>query len=146
MPAVRKPTSILEATGALVANPHRVRKGEPHTGRGIGPPGPHLTSGQAGCWDEVVSACADGVFQSSDRPFLEELACLLDESRRVRAWVPKEGAADTGWRPQFGSLKISLLLTMFARCGMTPSDRSRVFVAPGGKDGDQKTGLAYFKK
>ena len=71
MPAVRKPTAVLESVGAFKANPNRSRPDEPDTGRGIGPAPDHMDEDAASIWDEVVGNTAPGVFQSSDRPMME---------------------------------------------------------------------------
>lgn len=128
MPAVRKPTAVLESVGAFKANPNRSRPDEPDTGRGIGPAPDHMDEDAASIWDEVVGSTAPGVFQSSDRPMMEMLANLLAEYRRDVSG--------------FGGRKYMTLLNLLARSGMTPSDRSRVTV----KSGPQpKEGLAKFR-
>jgi len=83
-------------------------------------------------WDEIVAECAPGVFQSSDRKLLEHMARLIAASRRDPY--------------HFGIRQTALLINLLARCGMTPSDRSRVF-APPKPDAAQKpkTGLASFR-
>src|SRR5690242_11238216 len=83
MPALRKPTAILEADGGLKAQPgrHVDRKTEPNTGRGVGPAPEYLPEEQRNVWDEIVGNCAPGVFQSSDRYALEALTCLVTEFR-----------------------------------------------------------------
>lgn len=128
MPAVRKPTAVLEATGAFQNHPNRTRTGEPNTGRGIGPAPEHMDEDAASVWDEIVGNTAPGVFQSSDRPMMEMLANLLTEYRANPAG--------------FGGRKYQTLLNLLARAGMTPSDRSRVTVpsAP-----QEKVGLAKFR-
>ena len=82
MPALRKPTAVLEASGAFIHNPNRKRDAEPNTGRGIGPAPDHLDEQQRATWDEIVSSCAAGVFQSSDRPMMEVLTVHLSEFRK----------------------------------------------------------------
>lgn len=131
MPAVRKPTSVLEASGAFDANPKRRRANEPDTGRGIGPAPETLSENVRVVWDEIVGNCAAGVFQSSDRTMMEMLARLIAEFRE------NPGA--------FGGRKYQTLLALLARCGMTPSDRSRVFVPAAPDDGKAKSGLASFR-
>jgi hypothetical protein len=131
MPAQRKPTAILEASGAFEANPKRARPDEPNSGRGVGPAPGHLAEDERAVWDEIVADCAAGVFQSGDRVMLEVLSCLLAEYRRDRAG--------------FGGRKYQQLTGLLARCGMTPADRSRVTV-PRGTNGEKpKVGLASFR-
>lgn len=112
MTALRKPTATLEASGAFLKNPNRKRDAEPNTGRGIGPAPAHLDDLQRAAWDEVVSSCAAGVFQSSDRPMMEVLSVHLAEFRKDPAG--------------FGFKRTQVLVQLLARCGMTPSDRSKV--------------------
>lgn len=129
MPAVRKPTAVLDAGGAFENHPSRARKHEPDTGRGIGPAPDYMTPEQGQIWDEIVSNCAAGVFQSSDRLMMEALCVLVAEFR-----------ADPGG---FGGRKYQQLVTFLARCGMTPSDRSRVTVPSGS---EKKSGLSSFRR
>ena len=115
----RTATALLEARGTFEHNPQRARPYEPVTGRGIGPAPDHLDEQQRATWDEVVSSCAAGVFQSSDRPMMEVLTVHLSEFRKDPVG--------------FGFKRTQVLLTLLGRCGMTPADRSKV-VVPRGKD------------
>jgi hypothetical protein len=131
MPALRKPTAVLEASGAFQHDPKRRRDHEPDTGRGVGPPPDWLTEGERQAWDQLVADTAAGVWQSSDKAFLEQLARMLAKSR--------EG-------PEvFGTKSMTLFVSMLARAGMTPADRSKVYVKPDGKEEKPKTGLASFR-
>lgn len=132
MPAVRKPTAVLEAAGSFKKNRARTRKGEPDTGRGVGPAPEWLDETERAMWDEIVGDCAPGVFQSSDRVALTAMARLLAEFRHTPAL--------------FGARKYALLLTFLARFGMTPSDRSRVVVREDEPTEKPKTGLASFRR
>jgi hypothetical protein len=128
---LRKPTAMLEAAGSFEKHPGRRRTREPNSGRGIGPAPAHLDEGQRAIWDEVVSSCAPGVFQSSDRGMMEMLCVLFAEFR----------ADYVG----FGGRKYQTLFTLLARCGMTPADRSRVTVERNEPEEKPKTGLASFR-
>jgi len=131
MPALRKPTTILEANGAFERNPARTRTNEPKAS-GIGPAPAYLDEQEQGIWDEIVRNCAAGVFQSSDRVLLEGIC------RLIRTWRTDPY--------HFGTKSMTLLLSMLARCGMTPSDRSRVSVPPSDPKDKPKTGLASFRR
>ena len=131
MSAVRKPTAHLEASGAYKKDPARARHHEPDTGRGVGPAPEWVADEVRQAWDAIVSDTAPGVWQSSDRVFLEVLSTQVARFRR-------EGEA-------YGIQRIGVLLSMLARGGMTPSDRSRVFVGQQPSDGKAKTGLASFR-
>lgn len=134
MSAVRKPTAVLEANGAFTRNPKRARarRYEPDTGRGVGPAPEYLTSEQGKAWDDIVSACAPGVFQSSDTVFLAAMSAMVAQFREDPVG--------------FGISRYQIFLTMLTRAGMTPSDRSRVAVPPAPSDDGKKTGLASFKR
>lgn len=131
MPAPRKPTAVLAAGGAFDAHPSRARPREPNTGRGIGPAPAYLSEAERSIWDEIVGHCAAGVFQSSDRLMLECLCVLVAEFRANRAL--------------FGGRKYQQLLSLLARCGMTPSDRSRVAIS-GEQNEKPRAGLASFRR
>lgn len=130
MPAQRKPTAVLEASGAFQNHPARRRGSEPDSGRGVGPAPDWLDEDARQEWDEIVADCAAGVWQSGDRKFLGLTAEMLARFRRD----PRE----------FGTKSMTLLLGMLARSGMTPSDRSRVIVKRSEPE-KPKTGLASFR-
>lgn len=131
MPAVRKPTAMLEASGAFKANPARSRPNEPNTGRGVGPAPSWLGETVRQAWDDIVRDTAPGVWQSSDRVFLEVLSGQVADFREVG--------------PEFGVKRTTMLLAMLRQAGMTPADRSRVAVPTEKSDGKPKTGLASFR-
>lgn len=128
MPAHRVPTELLEvqATRTEIDRTH-----EPQAG-GVGAAPEHLSSRRAAIWDEIVGTCAPGVFQSSDRILLEVIAGLVERMRDD----PRG----------FGVSAISVLQGLLCRCGMTPSDRSRVYVAKPSDAKKPKTGLASFRR
>lgn len=130
MPAVRKPDVILEAAGSWKKDPARRRVNTPSTGRGVGPAPEGLAEDEVAAWDQIVADCAPGVWQSSDRGFLEQLARMLARSRRN-----PDG---------FGTKSMTLFVGMLARAGMTPADRSKVFVSRE-QDEKPKSGLASFR-
>lgn len=128
---MRKPTAVLETNGAFENHPSRARPNEPQAS-GIGPAPEHLPDDQKAIWDEIVRNCAAGVFQSSDRVLLEGIVGMVARFR----------ASGDG----FGTKSMTLLVSMLARCGMTPADRSRVHVTPPNADTKPKTGLASFRR
>ncbi len=131
MPAVRKPTAVLEANGSFENHPNRARPHEPDTGRGIGPAPAFVPEELRPIWDEIVGMCAPGVFQSSDAVFMAGLVALVGQWR--------DGPKD------FGIQRYNVLLTYLSRAGMTPADRSRVFVPKQADSGKEKRGLASFR-
>jgi hypothetical protein len=66
----RKPTAVLELTGAFRKNPQRKRT-EPPTAGPLGDPPEHFTAEQAAVWHELASICPPGVLMRSDRVVVE---------------------------------------------------------------------------
>ncbi len=112
----RKPTAVLQLTGALERNPGRYhdRKTEPRLLDELGEPPKRLTEQQKEAWNEISDNCPCGVLTKADRHSLEMAAVLLAEF-----WA--NGA-------QMQGTHLSLLNTLLAKMGMNPSDRSRVTV------------------
>jgi hypothetical protein len=131
MGAPRKPTNILELSGAYRKNPSRrnARRNEPIPIPGIGdPPADFLRSDSPtsiallAIWDEMIQTCAPDVLTRMDRFALETL-CRL--KRKERTSSIKGG-------------EIGALNNLYAKFGMTPSDRSKAAVATE-KHGDELT-------
>jgi hypothetical protein len=71
----------------------------------------HLNDSQKGIWDELVKAIVPGVLAQSDRMILEIASVLLAEFR-------ENGTLSVG--------NMSHLISVLARLGMSPADRSKV--------------------
>jgi hypothetical protein len=115
MPEPRKPTAILESSGAFDKNPQRrgARANEPVPSGEIGDPPKGFDKTLKSIWREFITEAPPGVLKNSDRKNLE-LACLvMKEIRR--------GTAKAADRAQLHKCLVSM--------GMTPADRSRVSVA-----------------
>lgn len=114
--ANRKPTAILQLTGALERNPGRYkeRASEPKDLDALGDPPKRLTAQQKEAWNEITNNCPHGVLTKADRHTLELTVVLLAEF-----WA--NGV-------QMQGTHLSLLNTLLAKMGMNPSDRSRVTV------------------
>ena len=114
----RKPTALLEASGAFAHNPARgrARANEPKPTGPIGDPPAWLKIKERTCWAELVTASAPGVLTSSDSIALAT-ACVLYAAIKAR----KATAADFNQFRQY--------LAQFA---MTPASRSNVQVKPTG--------------
>lgn len=113
---LRKPTSILELSGAFKINPSRgrARENEPETDDELGDAPEHLSAEVRACWDEIVKYSHKGTLSSNDRILVEHGARLL---QRLRA---------SNWQVD---PKIYIRFEAFlARMGMTPVDRSKVSV------------------
>lgn len=117
----RIPSKIHEIKGSKRTN-HRLkhdRAGEPVPTGPVGGAPKHLTDEQAAVWDELVSITPPGVLTCADAPHLEVVACLLAEFRAAPA--------------DFPAARLAILNRSLAQCGLTPSDRSKVCVAPADK-------------
>jgi len=110
LPRPRKPTELLELTGAFAKNPSRTRPVGAKSEHGLGEPPAHLLAEEAACWHEVVGNSAANVLTSADRVLVEMVARLLARSRVE--WL--KGAE---W---------ALMLQCLVRLGWTPADRSKV--------------------
>lgn len=122
----RTPTNILEARGAFKKNPGRARAraNEPEVRAPVGGP-PEGWVEQAkhnmryaeyvALWKEICASAPAGVLTVADRP-LVELYCRKMYSVR-RDLDPR--ASDVGQ-----------IVSILAKFGMTPSDRSRVYGTP----------------
>ena len=122
----RKPTAVLELTGAFKKDPQRRRKNEPKPGGPIGEPPPGFNAELKVIWRELVTAVPAGVLTISDR-WLVELACrTMHDVRR--------GAALASER--------NLLLSCLSRMGLTPADRSRIAVPKEKEEIDELAQLA----
>jgi hypothetical protein len=115
----RKPTNVLELKGAFKKDPQRKRPSEPVPTGGIGPAPSALPAKLRVIWDEVVAICPPGVLGNSDRIALEALVRLLNEFRTDYA--------------EFSGARMSQLVSLMGRFGLTPSDRSKI-VVPKGKE------------
>lgn len=109
----RKPTNVLQLTGAFKKDPQRAaaRVDEPDPEGDIGDPPAHLTEIERGCWVELVGLCHEGVLCAADRPFMEYGARVWAQLRSDLFIDPKLGIR---------------FETVCARLGMTPADRSKV--------------------
>lgn len=139
----RKPTSLLEISGAFKKDPQRgaARSLEIKPTGAIGPPpahweqpGSYPKGALAAIWNEFVAEALPGVLGNSDRKQLEIVCVLTFEARR------------TGSKNQFRAM--AELRQHLAKLGMNPTDRSRVSNGGGGlakdEEGKPKGKLAAF--
>lgn len=122
MARLHQPSKVLEMRGAHKKHPERKRTREPVPRAGIGPAPGHLTDEQRAIWDEVVGITPAGVLGDSDRVSLEALAKLIDDMRKDFS--------------KFTGSKMSQMISLLARFGLTPADRTRISV-PSGKGGNE---------
>jgi phage terminase small subunit len=116
VPQPRKPTAILEASGAFIKHPERraARKNEPKPTGKLGAPPSFLSAEEKKIWKELEGIITPGVLGNSDR-WAIEIACNLMAKRR-------DGSIKTQ--------ELSMLLSLLGRLGMTPADRSKVAGVP----------------
>jgi len=117
---IRKPSAILEASGAFGKNPNRRRPHEPRSNQPVGDPPAYLSPTEREIWAAIVFDCPAGVLTAADRWVLA-MACQLQALAQARTIKGVE-------RQQ--------LISCLARFGMTPSDRARVSVAPSASEQD----------
>ena len=122
----RKPTAVLELTGAFKKDPQRKRPQEPKPNGPLGEPPTDFDEYLRALWRDLVRMVPAGVLTISDR-WLVELAC-----RTMRD--VKKGQA-------LASEK-NLLLACLSRMGLTPADRSKIAVPPEKEELDELAQLA----
>jgi hypothetical protein len=126
MPARRKPTALLVASGAYAKNPARARdrEDEPTPEGPLGDPPAEWTEGAASnqryveylkAWAEIVAQAAFGVLTSADRDAVELAVLLKYKIRRAAAGYGKATSGD------FAQLR-----ALLGQFGLIPSERSRV--------------------
>jgi hypothetical protein len=76
MPA-RKPTKLLDISGAFKKNPQRRRDAEPTSSGPLGDPPERLPEAALPFWHELVAMAPTGVLQQSDRWAVELAARLM---------------------------------------------------------------------
>jgi len=114
MGAQKKPQALRELHGTANRNKHRDNQEQPEVTRGIGPPSNRLTAEQKEIWDEIVGQMYAGVLAEGDRLALELLCRLVLEMRNNFE--------------EMNASKITQLVGLLSRFGMTPSDRTKIIV------------------
>jgi len=111
----RKPTPVLELTGAFKKDPQRRRDAEPVCEGPLGDPPLTWDNDEElrSIWKEIVSITPAGVLTRADR-LIVEMICIT--MKRVRS-----GHALLG--------EMRLLMTGLGKLGLTPADRSKVSIA-----------------
>ena len=113
----RKPTALLEASGAFAKNPARgrARANEPKPTGALGPPPGWLNKTAVQCWHDLVARVPYPLTNADDN-ILAATAYLESKLRR--------GEANLG--------EIGQYTKCLQQMGMTPSARSNVQVKPTG--------------
>lgn len=119
MPRPRKPTKILQFTGAYAKNPHRAdeRANEPQPNGPLGDAPPHFKERERAIWIELVGEIHAGVGCKADRGSLEQLCVLVSKARTQY---------ETGG-PLAVDEKTLLAIDRYrSKFGLDPSSRSKV--------------------
>ena len=144
----RKPTAVLEASGAFEKDPQRrdARANEPASNGPIGNPPDYFDENHRDVWFELADMAPDGVLAKSDRLHLEVAVRLTVKMRLAPAKMPKwlsylgKALTTLGMSPLdidemknafraalgINGQELALLGATLTRMGMTPADRSRV--------------------
>lgn len=122
----RKPTAVLELTGAFQKDPQRKRPNEPKPTGSLGEPPVDFDEYLKALWQDLVRMVPAGVLTNADR-WLVELACRT--MRQV-----KKGEALAAEK--------NLLLSCLSRMGLTPADRSKIAAQPQKEELDDLAQLA----
>jgi hypothetical protein len=108
----RKPTNVLDLSGAYKKNPQRRRPNEPKPEWGIGKAPRSLTPRQQAIWREIVKHCAPEVLTCQGRFTLEIICMGVDTVRQGTA-----SPADS-----------DRVFKQLGKFGLTPGERSNVLV------------------
>ena len=109
MPRPRKPTKILELSGAFLQNPQRKRPAEPIPTGELGPAPDYMPVEVGTIWSELAEPAH--WLTAADRAMLEGAALRLHRMR-----------TDPGFKAT------PALISALARLGFSPADRARVSV------------------
>lgn len=107
----RKPTNVLELTGAFKKHPERARKDAEAVGDLTAPPA-HINGAVLHAWNEIAKYAPRDVLTDSDRLSIELAANLLAQFRDDPI--------------EFTAAKLVRLEALLGKFGMTPADRSKV--------------------
>ena len=152
----RKPTAVLEDTGAFKHDPKRglARANEPKPVGPVGEPPAYFDASHREVWDEYIAEAPRGVLTTADRKQLElavRLTCRMRiaPGKMTKALnflskvllslgMPEEDVTDfkEAMRATVGcsAQELSLLHSCLQRMALTPSDRSKVTVEPEKKE------------
>lgn len=115
MVAHRKPSNVLQLSGAFAKNPNRTRTDpKPRGPVGNAPRQTAVTFRKA--WDLIVKSCPEGVLADRDRIAVELAASLFVEFRSDPVAFP--------------AVKYARLQSLLGELGMTAAAASRVHATP----------------
>jgi hypothetical protein len=108
----RQPRELAELKGATRHDPQRYRKEVPAVEQPLGEAPAHLGAKVQATWFELAGLAPTGVLKGSDRVMLEMASVLLVAFR-----------ADPD---EFPASKMTHLIGILARLGMSPADRQKL--------------------
>lgn len=122
MPKPRKPTALLALSGAMKRNPGRYanRLNEPKPSGPLGDPPERMSDYAKAAWNDLAQIAPAGVLTRADRLLVEICAGIMASLRR--GGIGRHGGVTNG--------ELAILMGGLRSMGLTPSDRSRVSVAP----------------
>lgn len=135
----RKPTKILELSGAFKHDPQRARPNEPRESRPLGEPPGRLPADVIPYWLELADMVTGGILTYRDRWAVELCARLMEKAVREKsAAVILELAREAEMgvdeikalakSETISSSELATLRSLLASLGMTPADRSKLSV------------------
>jgi phage terminase small subunit len=108
----RKPSAVLEASGAYVHDPQRRRPQAPMCKAPLGHAPLHLGEQERAIWAEIASTLPEGLAGDADTVAFEVLVCLFSQFRHNRGTM-------------LGSL-VAQLTSLFSKFGLDPASRARL--------------------
>ena len=127
------PREIQELKGAHLHDPQRYKNKVPKSKLPCGLPPEAMCEEAKACWFEISTKAVEGVLTFADTIMLELASDLLAEYRFVRSIPLAERVAD---KIRFPSTDKTILIGLLARFGMSPSDRTKLDIAPPKDDAD----------
>jgi len=135
----RKPSALLELSGAYRKNPSRRRPPAPEPAGPLGDPPERLQGEARMFWYEIVNALAAGVLTCADRWCVELAAMTMAKAVRIpdpavvlelaRAAELSAEETKTQIRQQaMTGAHWTLLRSLLGAMGMTPADRSKLSI------------------
>lgn len=107
----RKPTNVLEMSGAFKKHPERKRQ-DAETSGPLGKAPAHINGAVLNAWNEIVKSAPREVLTGSDALAIEVAANLLAQFRNDPI--------------EFPAAKLVRLEALLGKFGMTPADRAKV--------------------
>ena len=114
MPRPKKPSALLEASGAYRKDPQRRPKNEPVVKSPVGNCPDEFNEDQRKRWNQIVREAPPGVLTGADRMAVVQLSILTSEM------------FEKGLRGTMAVPRMQLMNKLLGQFGMTPADRSKI--------------------